>query len=51
MQLIQITFRIDTEGRAHLAVWDEDESYPSSLYARETIISTIVSLPGNNWES
>ena len=49
-QCIPVSHGIDTEGRAYLAVWDEDMSYPQDLYAIEMITGTI-SLLGNNWVS
>lgn len=49
-QCTPIIYGTDTEGRAYLAVWDEDLSYPQCPYAIETITSTI-SLLGNNWVS
>ena len=49
-QCIPIAYGTDTEGRAYLAVWDEDMSYPQYPYAIETITSAI-SLLGNNWVS
>lgn len=30
-QCIPVSHGIDTEGRAYLAVWDEDMSYPQDL--------------------
>lgn len=50
-QCIPIAYRIDIEGRAFLVVWDKNVSYPQCLYAIEMLISTIVSLLGNNWVS
>lgn len=50
-QCIPIAYRIDIEGRAYLAVWDEDVSYSQCLCSIEMLISTITSLLENNWVS